>query len=539
MGEDIRRRVVASFRNAIDCEQNNNDIEAYRKYLDGVALVAAALLQDADSTWVAGESHLSEKERKSLLGFAKQSVDRLIFLLDKQDESRDIFFGPTSSMLLEKPNADLGNVSSPVTQNVLRKSPQPPVAHSILPIPPVEEQEVNEVSPIEHMRKENQLLMTRYATRLRSATTKVQRHNLQLELERRLMENSTIAQQQQEAWEKSKSKLTAWCLQMAEEKFKIKEKIQCGSITEADFKKQRLFAAALQYEEEHSWLNKLKQELLLFPEDEEKQRDIVAHILNEKLHPLGNLMGQMQHVILNKINPLIWSNINERNGGRGGVEDLNYIRLQPRAQEAMNQDVLAQEERKAFQRHFNNIADDMKQDVKLLETLMGSLYEPLATDAGGNILLELLHELYFPPLKPALISLIRLGVSDVEEDLKERMAAQRANPEPCDMDEEILRSSCHALHRVTGLGSPCQMLDSLTALMKCLAVPEDAQTKSIGADDLLPRLMSVVLSTGMPTLLAEAIYMENFMPVSRALGEAGYCLTVLQSVMTCVQIPTG
>ncbi len=51
--------------------------------------------------------------------------------------------------------------------------------------------------------------------------------------------------------------------------------------------------------------------------------------------------------------------------------------------------------------------------------------------------------------------------------------------------------------------------------------------------------MTVVMSSGMPNLLAEAVYMENFMPVSRALGEAGYCLTVLQSVMTCVQIPTG
>lgn len=54
-----------------------------------------------------------------------------------------------------------------------------------------------------------------------------------------------------------------------------------------------------------------------------------------------------------------------------------------------------------------------------------------------------------------------------------------------------------------------------------------------GADDLLPRLMTVIASCGLPNLFAEAMYMENFMPTDRALGEAGYSLTVLQSVLSC------
>jgi hypothetical protein len=55
-------------------------------------------------------------------------------------------------------------------------------------------------------------------------------------------------------------------------KFQINEKIEKGTITETDFKKQRVYAAALQYEEENSWLKKLKQDLLLQPEDEKLQR---------------------------------------------------------------------------------------------------------------------------------------------------------------------------------------------------------------------------------------------------------------------------
>jgi hypothetical protein len=55
-------------------------------------------------------------------------------------------------------------------------------------------------------------------------------------------------------------------------KFQIIEKIENGTIAETDFKKQRVYAAALQYEEENPWLKKSKQDLLLQPQDETLQR---------------------------------------------------------------------------------------------------------------------------------------------------------------------------------------------------------------------------------------------------------------------------
>lgn len=58
--------------------------EAYQNYLEGLALVAAALQQDADSSWSLGNPFLTPKERISLIGFAKQSVERLVILLEKQ-----------------------------------------------------------------------------------------------------------------------------------------------------------------------------------------------------------------------------------------------------------------------------------------------------------------------------------------------------------------------------------------------------------------------------------------------------------------------
>jgi hypothetical protein len=73
-----------------------------------------------------------------------------------------------------------------------------------------------EESPIARLQHENKLLVTRYSARLQAASTAFQRQNLQLELERRLIENTAIARQQQEVWEQRRSEVAARCHKIAE-----------------------------------------------------------------------------------------------------------------------------------------------------------------------------------------------------------------------------------------------------------------------------------------------------------------------------------
>jgi hypothetical protein len=73
-----------------------------------------------------------------------------------------------------------------------------------------------EESPIARMQHENKLLVARYSSRLQAASTAIQRQNLQLELERRLMENAAIARQRQEVWEQRRSEVAARCHKVAE-----------------------------------------------------------------------------------------------------------------------------------------------------------------------------------------------------------------------------------------------------------------------------------------------------------------------------------
>ena len=71
-------------------------------------------------------------------------------------------------------------------------------------------------SPIACMQRENKLLVARYSSRLKAASTAIQRQNLQLELERRLTENAAIARQRQEVWEQHRNEVAARCHKIAD-----------------------------------------------------------------------------------------------------------------------------------------------------------------------------------------------------------------------------------------------------------------------------------------------------------------------------------
>lgn len=70
-------------------------------------------------------------------------------------------------------------------------------------------------SPMAQLWKENRLLIARYAIRLKNAPRKA-RPNLQLELQRRLIENTAIARQRQEVWEQRQKGLEDRCKEVAE-----------------------------------------------------------------------------------------------------------------------------------------------------------------------------------------------------------------------------------------------------------------------------------------------------------------------------------
>lgn len=56
----------------------------------------------------------------------------------------------------------------------------------------------------------------------------------------------------------------------------------------------------------------------------------------------------------------------------------------------------------------------------------------------------------------------------------------------------------------------------------------------MGIEDLMPKLMQLILVSNMSTLPAEITFVENFMPAKKALGEEGYAITLLQSILSYI-----
>ncbi|KAK9504881.1 hypothetical protein O3M35_009053 [Rhynocoris fuscipes] len=336
------------------------------------------------------------------------------------------------------------------------------------------------------------MLMSRYQRRLGMATTALEKQNLELELARQLVEKAAITRNRL-------MQATAWAMQTAHKKFKIQEKLQNGKLKECDFKKQQLFALSLQFNQNNTWLNQLANDLSVYPNHEKIVRELLDNILTDNSQPVKATINHMQE----KINTLLDKSLS-------------------------NPDADPKEHALIFEEASNII----KEDINIIQDVLKALFEPLNTDRNACITSEVVHHIYFAPVKHNIVAVIRNSIKDVEKELSNRIKEG--------FEEGInfrLTESCKEaitkLHYLTTLHNPYDMFDCTVHIIKLLADTkfEQKHCTSVGADDLLPRLCQVVVSSSLPSICAEATFMETFMPSMKALGEEGYAVTMLQSAI--------
>lgn len=322
------------------------------------------------------------------------------------------------------------------------------------------------------------------------ASTLVERQNLELELARQLVEKAAITRNRL-------MQATAWAFQTSYRKFKIQEKLQGGKLKEADFKKQQLYALSLQFNEGNVWLRQLAQDLVVFPNNDKLVRELLSNTLTDSAHPIRATMIQMQL----KIQQLVESS---------NPNTSNQVQMA----------------------HFNDVSQVIKDDLSILLDVLLALYEPLNTEKNKIITSDALYHVYFAPLKQPLISLIRLGMKETEEKLLLRLEEHRCSRVSKEEEEEVLKKKeiSTKLHYLLTLHNPHEMIDCVVHIIKLLATTKFDQehSTSMGADDLLPKLCQAVISSRIPTLYAEAVFMETFMPTEKAIREEGYAVTMLQ-----------
>uniref|UniRef100_T1I0D4 VPS9 domain-containing protein n=1 Tax=Rhodnius prolixus TaxID=13249 RepID=T1I0D4_RHOPR len=447
----LRKEIVRNLHSAIDSEMLNDD-NAYCYYIKSLALVSDVLKTDVNNPT------LSHKDKWNLIEFAKQSVERLVFIVKKGQNSSD---------------------------NIVTRDETPSA-------PP--ENLVNEQSFITLCQNscEDEMIMSRYQKRLGMATSAMEKQNLELELARQLVEKAAITRNRL-------MQATAWAMQTAHKKFKIQEKLQNGKLVESDFKKQQLYALSLQFNQSNSWLNQLASDLALYPNHEKIVRELLDNILTDNSQPVKATINHMQE----KVNTI-----------------LNKSLSNPDA------------DPKEHALIFEEVSNTIKDDINIIQDVVKALFEPLNSEKNVSITSEVVHHVYFAPLKQNIITLIRYSLKDIEKQLVNRI--KEGFEEGINFRlTECCKEAITKLHYLTTLHNPYDMLDCTVHIIKLLAATkfEQKHCTSVGADDLLPRLCQVVVSSSLPSICAEATFMETFMPAARALGEDGYAVTMLQSAI--------
>lgn len=412
--------------------------------------------------------NLTIKDKCNLIEFAKQSVGRVCKLLQKEES---------------EPERDV-NRSHP-------SAPILPEVEDNIDTPPPN------LKPFSQSDLEEQKLMAQYHRRYNLASSTVEKQNLELELARELVEKAAITRNRL-------MQATAWAMETAHLKFCIDEKLKEGRLTDSDFKMQRLFAISLQFNHGSSWITQMAFELFLYPYNTKIVRNVLENVLTDNSHPVKATMNKMQQKV------------------------EHMIDLAKRNSIAEGKDIM---------KSFDSIIEAIKTDLNIILEVVKALFEPLNTDKNISLTSEVIFHVYFSQLKQEIISLLRLGLKEVESKLndriKENILRKDSDISPAFELSETCKEAITKLHYITTLHNPYDMLSCTVHIFRILANSDfdKKHCTSMGADELLPRLCQVVLMSGLPSICAEAAFMEYFMPVEKALGEEGYAVTMLQSAI--------
>ncbi|XP_065212665.1 VPS9 domain-containing protein 1-like [Planococcus citri] len=481
---------ISTFHSAIDCEQAGNNREAYKKYSNGLALIGNILKEDVDVI-----SKPVVNVHKHLLEFAKKSTDRLLHILENSGSDFE-------NSLSDKDNSRLSAYAelSKTLPEIITGKPAMPLNFSEVE---------GYTSPLSFLEAENKRTVKVYEKRMGSLINESEKASLHLELERRLAENEALARRRHDEWEKQRELLAAECNLLAQQKFDIQNKIRNGHVNDADITKQNLYAASLQFNKEHNWANELSKKIENSSNDEKFLKKTLTYLLQHASYPLACMLRKTQEKVLHKLTKLV-------------------TKPPPNNEE----------EKLVLEEHFKNIAQDIKEDLFILLNVIQALWELLGNEHNQNLIIDVLHHLYFPSVKPYLIRLLRVILRKEEEKLLQAMQGNSALTMhyPTQLNPIIGK-----LHQLSMMHSPTTMLillvDTLKSFISINSYMDPNQnlpSLSISIDDLMPKLIHLILVSNMSTLPVEIKFVENFMPAKKALGEEGYAVTLFQSVLSYI-----
>ncbi|XP_074825044.1 VPS9 domain-containing protein 1 isoform X2 [Natator depressus] len=294
---------------AIELDTGNRPREAYVEYLKSISYISQALLEEAAK----GGSDAVTPDTPKMLKLAEQCLERA--------KSSTAVLGKVKPAAHER-----GPSPAPISRHRRVFSDEGGKLSPFLPPEIFQKLQITkaqgtkkELTPLEEASLQNQKLRAAYEARVArlNPSQAVQKTSLTLTLQRQMMENLVIAKAREETLQRKMEERRLRLQEAANRRFSSNI-----ALTPEEQEQRALYAAILEYEQDHEWPKLWKAKLKKNPTDLSLVSGLISHLLSFPEHPIPQLLTKLQHAIYSRLYPIVSQNLADLSTASRGFSSL-------------------------------------------------------------------------------------------------------------------------------------------------------------------------------------------------------------------------
>ncbi|XP_074957206.1 VPS9 domain-containing protein 1 isoform X1 [Phalacrocorax aristotelis] len=280
---------------ALEMDSAGRPREAYVEYLKSIAFIAQALQEEAAGT--DGSDGVAPDTPK-MLKLAEQCLERVksiaaaLGTAQAKPAAQEQSGGPAPLPRHRRVFSDEGGKLSPFL---------PPEIFQKLQIAEAQSAR-KELTPLEEASLQNQKLKAAYEARVArlNPSQALQKTSLTLSLQRQMMENLVIAKAREETLQRKMEERRLRLQEAANRRFS-----SSVALTPEEQEQRALYAAILEYEQDHDWPRQWKARLKRSPADLSLVSGLFSSLLSFPEHPIARLLRQLQCAVYARLYPAV------------------------------------------------------------------------------------------------------------------------------------------------------------------------------------------------------------------------------------------
>ncbi|XP_072728789.1 VPS9 domain-containing protein 1 isoform X2 [Ciconia boyciana] len=280
---------------ALEMDSAGRPREAYAEYLKSIAFIAQALQEEAAGT---DGSEGVTPDTPKMLKLAEQCLERVKSIAAALGKAQakpavqERSGGPAPLPRHRRVFSDEGGKLSPFLPPEIFQKLQITEAQSVR----------KELTPLEEASLQNQKLKAAYEARVArlNPSQALQKTSLTLSLQRQMMENLVIAKAREETLQRKMEERRLRLQEAANRRFS-----SSVALTPEEQEQRALYAAILEYEQDHDWPRQWKARLKRSPADLSLVSGLFSCLLSFPEHPIAQLLRQLQCAVYARLYPAV------------------------------------------------------------------------------------------------------------------------------------------------------------------------------------------------------------------------------------------